>query len=122
MNETELQHKVQAICEELDLLWHHCCDPRKCTGNKGLPDLIIVGPGGLLLAELKSDDGTTSAHQDLWLWQLSHTPNTPGRVWRPADLESGRIRRELAAIADTYRDCVNSTCPQFPHRYEKGKH
>lgn len=105
MSETELQKAVEEICDELGLLWHHCRDPRHCDGPRGFPDLTIAGPRGLILPELKSAGGDPTADQDLWGWTLtraSHPSNGPGRrlwrLWRPADLESGRIRVELQRI------------------------
>lgn len=104
MTETELQDRVQTLCDELGLLWHHCRDSRACNGHKGLPDLIIAGPRGLLLIELKSEDGDRSADQDLWAWTLSKaaeggTVRLDYQMWRPADLASGLIATELRRIA-----------------------
>ena len=123
MTEAELQHEVEKLCDELGLLWHHCHDSRHCDGRRGFPDLVIIGPCGLLLAELKSAAGETSSGQDLWLWHLAKIPGPRiWAIWRPADLASGRIRNELFAIADLYPECVNSQCPSFPHRYRRGDH
>jgi hypothetical protein len=94
MNETQFRREVQVMCEGFGLLWHHCNDTRSCSGPKGLPDLIIIGPGGVLVPELKTENGDTSAEQDLWLWNAGRY----GRVWRPADLDSGLIRTELERL------------------------
>ena len=99
MTENELQLEVQALCAELGLLWHHCKDSRKCAGHPGFPDLVILGPGGLHIVELKSDHGDTSAEQDQWIWLLHQSSFTEGQVWRPADLKSGRIRGTLERLA-----------------------
>lgn len=65
--------------------------------GKGFPDLVIVGPGGVLYRELKSATGTFSEEQDMWLAVLKRAgQNAEG--WRPADLRSGRIERELRAL------------------------
>ena len=53
MTEEEFQKQAEAECDRLGLLWHHCAQPRRCRGPIGFPDLVIAGPGGLLLAELK---------------------------------------------------------------------
>lgn len=94
--ETGLQLEVQDLCDELGLLWHHCRDSRKCAGKGGFPDLIIVGIGGVIFAELKGADGDTSAYQDRWLWYLARTQNVA--VWRPEDLGSGVIRTALERL------------------------
>lgn len=48
-------------------------------GDVGLPDLVLARDGRVLLAELKSDRGRTSADQDLWLEALGDH----GRLWTP---------------------------------------
>jgi hypothetical protein len=99
MTEAELQHEIEQLCEELGLLWHHCRDSRTCTGAKGFPDLVIAGIKGALFVELKSEDGETTANQDLWLWHLGQAPPYPARIWKPCHLRSGQIRTELERIA-----------------------
>lgn len=104
MTETELQREVQALCNKYGLLWHHCRDSRACYGPRGLPDLIVAGPRGVLFAELKSEDGDTSADQDLWAWTLTRAAEVGSvrldyQMWRPADLDSGLIATELRRIS-----------------------
>jgi hypothetical protein len=64
----------------------------------GWPDDIIIGPRGILCRELKATYGVVSKDQDAiglaciyagWDWA----------VWRPRDLATGRIWRELGKIA-----------------------
>lgn len=109
MTEAELTAEVEKLCGELGLLFHHCPDGRGCHGQRGFPDLIVVGVGGLALLELKSADGETSADQDRWLYTAYRAGSYPGedeygrmidvRLMRPADLESGAIRRLLELLA-----------------------
>lgn len=98
MTEAELLAEVMAACGRRGLLVHHCPDSRRCTGTPGLPDLVILSMHGILLAELKGQDGDTSADQDLWLCNL-HYAGVPYRVWRPADWESGAIIGCLERLA-----------------------
>lgn len=91
MTEAELVGKITDRCSELGLLWHHCGDSRRCDGPAGFPDLVIATRGGIIVAEVKSQDGETSAEQDLWLWTLGGM----AVIWRPADWESGLIDRHL---------------------------
>lgn len=90
MHERTLTRQVMAAAQGLGLLVHHCPDSRRCEGDKGLPDLIIIGSRGVLFAELKGEDGETSAAQDEWLYAL-HRSGAPYSVWRPEDWWSGRI-------------------------------
>jgi hypothetical protein len=66
--------------------------------GKGYPDLTLAGPGGVLFRELKSAKGACSAEQSVWLSTLMGA-GADAEVWRPADLKSGRIKRELQEIA-----------------------
>ena len=100
------QQLLAAVAAELAgqnrLAWHHCAASWRCAGPGGLPDLIIAGPGGLVLAELKAEHGELSAGQDAWRWALDYAGRNgprPFRLWRPADWDSGRIQSELALLA-----------------------
>jgi hypothetical protein len=65
--------------------------------GKGYPDLTVVGPGGVLFRELKSEVGRLSTDQRYWLADLKAAGADAG-VWRPQDLRFGRIERELRAL------------------------
>lgn len=67
--------------------------------GKGYPDLTMTGPGGVLFRELKSKAGTASPEQAVWLGALKSAGADAG-IWRPADLRSGRIERELRNIGN----------------------
>src|SRR5215469_3997141 len=97
MTEAELRGLVTRECTRLGLLWHWCRDSRVCEGNRGLPDLVILGRGGILLAELKGPDGETSADQDKWLWH-AWAASIPWAIWRPSDWDKGAIQRRLANL------------------------
>jgi hypothetical protein len=97
MTETELRRAVIAAARRLGLLVHHCTAAERCIG-KGLPDLIIVGPGGLAVAELKSEDGNTTESQDDWLRTLA-IAGVHVYLWRPTSWTSGRIERVLNSLA-----------------------
>jgi hypothetical protein len=83
-----------AAAANAGVLVHWCGDNRYCHGRRGLPDLILAGSNGTMFAELKAEDGETSADQDLWLSTL-HDSGTPYAVWRPGNWESGLIRARL---------------------------
>lgn len=97
MTEAELLTEVVKLCRQLGLLYHHCPDGRGCQGQRGLPDLIVVGTGGLALLELKSENGDDSADQALWAWTL-YKAGARYALMRPAELEDGTLRTFLEQL------------------------
>lgn len=93
MTEAEFQAAAEAECERLGLLWHHCTDPRRCRGPRGFPDLIALGPRGLVVAELKSADGDTSAEQDRWIY-------TAWQAGQPIQLMRPQAARALTVLLE----------------------
>ena len=88
---------MRRILKDLpDVLWYHTHDSRRSPS--GYPDLVCVGPGGVLYRELKTMRGRVTKAQDEWLCALTFA-GADAQVWRPVDLLSGHIARELAAIA-----------------------
>lgn len=96
MSEAQWQRRITDLCEWLHLSWNHNPDSRR--SNPGWPDLAIWGPGGFLLAELKTATGRVSSAQ-----QLAHlTLEAAGvevHVWRPSHWPEVQERlRELAVM------------------------
>lgn len=77
------------------LLAYHTHDSRKSPS--GFPDWVILGPGGILFRELKRESKSPTPSQRAWL-ALLRGVGLDADVWRPSDLLSGRIGRELAAV------------------------
>lgn len=77
------------------LLWHRCPDSRGCCGIPGLPDFLIIGPGGILWREAKPHAGEhPRGGQVAWKYGImAHVMNWA--VWTPADVASGLVQREL---------------------------
>jgi hypothetical protein len=66
--------------------------------GKGFPDLVIVGPRGVLFRELKAERGRTSPQQAEWTFWLRQAGADMG-YWDPADLRAGLILEQLKGIA-----------------------
>ena len=97
MSERELENAIRRILADLpQVLWYHTRDSRRSPS--GFPDLVCVGPGFVIYRELKTARGRVSAAQRRWLDALRDTGASAG-VWRPSDLLSGTIARELARLA-----------------------
>jgi hypothetical protein len=101
MSEATLDRNVRAIIAGLrdiggQIAAYHTHDSRHSPS--GFPDWVCAGPGGVLWRELKRESGKLTTAQLGWLQALTGAGQDAG-VWRPADLCSGRITRELAALA-----------------------
>lgn len=84
MSEADYQKRITDYCDLLGLKWHHETDSRKT--KSGWPDLVIAGPGAVIFAELKKQNGRVSASQQEWLDKLSGA-GARVYVWRPSDWE-----------------------------------
>lgn len=82
MTEADYQKRITDLCDWLGLRWFHSGDSRR-DSCAGYPDLTIVGPGGLIFAELKTERGRVTDDQFDWLGALS--AHQPALVWRPSD-------------------------------------
>lgn len=114
MSEKQLDAHVRQIINDLGLAtlaFHppdgvspkcpNCGATRKRANGRyrrGYPDWTILGPRGLLFRELKRQDKKPDLYQQAWLEGL-RSRGCDADVWRPEDLHSGRIARELGAIA-----------------------
>lgn len=93
VTEADFQQRILDWCGYRRLKFFHDNDSRR--NKAGFPDLVIVGPRGVLFRELKTDTGRVSPEQSDWLADLTRA-GADADVWRPADW--ARIQRELEAI------------------------
>lgn len=106
-----LDAHVRRLMKDLGLMGHHVEKSldldtgRTNVSRKGFPDWIIVGPNGVLFRELKTEKGRVATEQREWLGALTLAGEDAG-VWRPSDLLSGQIARELTAISGWGRDAA----------------
>jgi len=97
MTEAALDRHIERIRSDLGVaLSYHTY--RSVKSPSGFPDRVYASPGGVLFRELKTAKGRPTAAQTAWLDGL-RAAGVDADVWRPEDLASGRIARELAAIA-----------------------
>ena len=95
MKEAHLQGAVIDMCRLFGVAWYHSYSSRRSVA--GWPDLALCGSRGFMLRELKTDDGRLTTEQEQWGLML-RAAGQSWDVWRPADLHSGRVQRELEAI------------------------
>ena len=60
----------------------------------GFPDLVLMKPGRLIFAELKSAKGKTTSSQEKWL-KMARDAGAEAYCWRPSDIDD--IERILVA-------------------------
>jgi hypothetical protein len=101
MTEAHLDQAVKDLARWLRLYAYHTRDSRGSA--RGFPDWVIAGPGGILYREDKSDTGTLSPDQRAWGVALVAAGGN-WSVWRPGDWRSGRVRREMEALAEPAAD------------------
>jgi hypothetical protein len=99
MTEDELAAEVRKRCRARNFWVYHTHDSRR--SDKGFPDEVIVG-SWVIYRELKTETKELSADQLKVIARLQAAGADVG-VWRPADLMSGRIDRELDALRMTSR-------------------
>lgn len=105
MSEDDLLTSVLALCRALHLRTAHFRPAKTERGwrtavsgdGKGFPDLIIVG-SRLIARELKAEQGRLLPEQVAWRSALFGA-GVDATEWRPSDWRSGRIERELRALA-----------------------
>jgi hypothetical protein len=101
MSEEQLDRHVRGIIRDLEkygrkVLHFHPWSSRNSAG--GWPDWALCGPGGFMLRELKKEREKPRPDQQEWL-DMAAAAGISADTWRPSDLYSGRIARELSALA-----------------------
>lgn len=94
MTEKQLQDTVIEICKLYGIAWYHTYSSKRSPS--GWPDLALCGRV-FIVRELKAASGRLTDDQAEWGARLRHA-GISWAVWRPADLHSGLIQRELAGI------------------------
>lgn len=95
LEDKDFAPEVVKLAKLLKIRWYHPYDSRRSPS--GFPDYVFVG-NRLMFRELKTETGRVSLTQQEWIDDLKLADQDVD-VWRPRDLFSGRILKELQAIA-----------------------
>jgi len=93
--------EVMARCEHWSIVAVHISAPhhnRRRQNLMGFPDLFLCASRQVAFAELKTQGEKPKGEQVTWRYRLQAAGRT-WRLWRPSDLASGLIDRELEALA-----------------------
>lgn len=93
MPERQLQELVRRTALAFGYCFYHPWMSVKSA--PGFPDCTLTKAGRLIFAELKTERGTLSVHQEVWLDTLRLVPGVEVYCWRPCDWLDGTIERVL---------------------------
>lgn len=96
MSEADLERAVRRMIEDLGLWGYHVPDSRRTAA--GWPDWVVLGPSGAIFRELKAERGRLTIEQRRVGSKLTQA-GLDWSTWRPADLVSGVVAKQLAEIA-----------------------
>lgn len=91
-----LEAHLRKMLKDLGLWGFHPYSSQRST--PGWPDWTIIGPRRVIFRELKREAGLVTAEQQR-VGEMLTRAGQSWRVWRPSDLLSGQIARELTEIA-----------------------
>ena len=90
---------LRAYLEDFGLkLAYHAWKQHAQRAREGWPDWAITGVGGFMMRELKRQSKDPTEKQEAWLESL-HRGGVDVGVWKPCCVLTGRMARELAALA-----------------------
>jgi hypothetical protein len=90
VTEKALQDAVYDCARRLGWMAYHA---RRST--PGFPDLLLIRPPRLIVAELKTEKGRLSAFQEAWLDKFRAIDGVETYIWKPTDWLSGEVERIL---------------------------
>ena len=107
MTEQDLLNEVIKLLDARpELLWAHFPDSRRQQGTTGFPDIVIVGPYGVMFRELKlKHKAKLEGNQVRWKYALT-AARANYAVWTEQDLADGFIAQALDYVA--YGSQINS--------------
>lgn len=98
MTHAELVAAIGIMCDARGYWWQAWPpDQRRAKGHPGWVDMVILGPGGGLAVEAKSE-GATRTQDQRDVAALLRGAGWAYRLWFPRDLASGRVDAALDAL------------------------
>jgi len=95
ITEREFQEQIRDLAKMFGWSYYHPFLSK--WSERGWPDVCLLRPPRMILAELKSDKGKLSVYQARWLWELRKVGTIEVYIWRPRMIEhiAEILRQEL---------------------------
>ena len=94
----DVVREIQERAAKLGVLSHYCGKALHCKGDRGVPDLLLVGPHKAAFIEVKTQYANLAPDQTTWMHALIGAGQLH-YVMREADLENGRLASVLETLA-----------------------
>lgn len=98
MTHDQIVAEIQARGRKLGILSHYCPKAQHCKADRGLPDLVMVGPHRAAFIEVKTEYGRMEPDQTTWMHALIGAGELH-YVVRTADLDNGKVDAILDTLA-----------------------
>ena len=85
ITEKQFEAQVKHLAKLFGWLYYHTW--RSFHSPAGFPDCVMVRPPRVIFAELKTEKGQVSPHQQEWLDLLGQCPGVEVYLWRPSDFK-----------------------------------
>ncbi len=98
MTENQLLDAIRRLCARHHVWHYHAASVPVAPRFAGFPDLVLLGTHAGAFREIKTATGRTTPAQ----WAVGARMRAAGldwAIWRPADLASGRVEEEIAALS-----------------------
>ncbi len=98
MTHDEIVAEIQDRARARGVLSHYCGTAVRCQGDRGQPDLMLVGRYSMCFAEVKGTRARLTPEQTTW----RHALLAAGErvyVWHEPDLTNGNIDQVLHVMA-----------------------
>lgn len=99
-------HEIMARARQFNILAHYCGRSQSCQGDKGMPDLLLVGFYHAAFVEVKMPHDQLEPEQTSWRHQLQ-AAGMLHYVVGPGALINGQVDRLLTFLATGKTDSQN---------------
>ena len=98
MNHDAVVCEIQARARARGVLSHYCGPSLRCTGDRGKPDLVLVGNFGVAWIEVKMPGDCLDPEQTRWRYKLRAAGQLV-ETMGPGDLVAGGAVDQLLELA-----------------------